>query len=72
MLLDAGGTDGAQAQLAFPDRDGRFAFDGLRPGHYRMTARRAGVDVSRTVEVDVPGGAPTVVELPAEAKGGRQ
>jgi beta-lactamase regulating signal transducer with metallopeptidase domain len=71
MLLDAGSTDGAQAQLAFPDRDGRFTFDGLRPGRYRMAARRAGADASRTVEVDVRGGAPTVVELPAETKGDR-
>ncbi len=71
MLLDAGGNDGAQAQLAFPDRDGRFAFEGLRPGRYRMAARRAGADVSRAVEMDVRGGAPTVVELPADAKGDR-
>ena len=70
-LLEAGSTDGAQAQLAFPDRDGRFAFEGLRPGRYRMAARRAGADVSHTVEVDVPSGAPTIVELPADAKGGR-
>jgi hypothetical protein len=70
-LLDAGTTDGAQAQLAFPDRDGRFTFEGLRPGRYRMAARRAGADVSHTVEVDVPSGAPTIVELPADAKGGR-
>jgi hypothetical protein len=69
-LMDAGSTDGAQAQLAFPDRDGRFAFEGLHPGRYRMTARR-GADVSRAVEMDVPGGAPTIVELPADAKGDR-
>jgi hypothetical protein len=71
-LLEAGSTDGAQAQLAFPDRDGRFAFEGLRPGRYRMAARRAGADVSHTVEVDVPSGAPIIVELPADAKGDRQ
>ena len=70
-LMDAGSTDGAQAQLAFPDRDGRFAFEGLHPGRYRMAARRAGADVSHTVEVDVPSGAPTIVELSADAKGGR-
>lgn len=69
-LLDAGSTDGSQAHLAFPDRDGRFAFEGLHPGRYRMAARRTG-NVSRTVEVEVPGGAPTVVELPADAKGGQ-
>jgi hypothetical protein len=69
-LMDAGSTDGAQAQLAFPDRDGRFAFEGLHPGRYRMAARR-GADVSRVVEMDVPGGAPTIVELPADAKGNR-
>jgi len=71
MLLDAGSTDGAQAQLAFPSQDGRFAFEGLRPGRYRMAARRAGADVSHTVEVDVPSGAPTIVELSADAKGDR-
>jgi hypothetical protein len=70
MLLDAGSTDGAQAQLAFADRDGRFAFEGLHPGRYRMAARR-GADVSRVVEMDVPSGAPTIVELPADAKGDR-
>jgi hypothetical protein len=69
--MDAGSTDGAQAQLAFPDRDGRFAFESLRPGRYRVAARR-GADVSRVVEVDVRGGAPTIVELPADAKGGQQ
>jgi hypothetical protein len=70
-LIEAGSTDGAQAQLAFPSQDGRFAFEGLRPGRYRMAARRAGADVSHTVEVDVPSGATTIVELPADAKGGR-
>ena len=79
VLLNSESTDGAAAQLAFPDAAGRFNFSSLRPGHYRIAAHPAAeaksrwvADVARMIEIDVPGGAPTDVELPAVWKGGRQ
>src|ERR1017187_5388922 len=79
VLLDAEATDGTPAQLAFADEQGHFAFDGLRPGRYRMAAQPAAeasrtqwvADVMHMVEIDVPGGVPTDVDLPVSAvKGG--
>jgi hypothetical protein len=79
VLLNSESTDTAAAQLAFPDTTGRFTFGGLRPGRYRVAAHPATeaksrwvADVSRMVEIDVPGGAPTELELPAVWKGARQ
>jgi hypothetical protein len=78
ILLDADNADGAQAQLTFPDNEGRFGFVALRPGRYRIDVHAVGeararwiADVSGMVEIDVPGGAATTLELPVEAKGGR-
>jgi len=79
VLLDADGDKSAAAQLAFPDEQGRFEFAGLRPGRYRIAAQLAAGgpkarwlgDVAQTIEIDVPGGAPTEIELPV-SKGGAQ
>jgi hypothetical protein len=63
VLLDAAG---AQTQLAFADAEGRFRFEGLAPGRYRIAASRGRWvgDLSHMVEIEIPGGAPTDVELP--------
>jgi hypothetical protein len=79
LLLNAEAGESSAAQVAFPDEHGRFEFAGLRPGRYRMAAQLAAggakvrwvADIARTVEIDVPGGAPTEVELPV-SKGGAQ
>jgi len=52
---------------------------GLRPGHYRIAAQLAAGaakirwvdDIAHMIEIDVPGGAPTELELPV-SKGGAQ
>jgi beta-lactamase regulating signal transducer with metallopeptidase domain len=73
VLLDAENTAGAQAQVAFPDAEGRFKFEGLRPGRYRIAAppaieKSSGrwvADLAHMLEVNVPGGKATDVELAA-------
>jgi hypothetical protein len=65
--------------VAFADEQGRFEFAGLRPGHYRIAAQLAAGaakarwvnDVAHMIEIDVPGGILTEVELPV-GKGGMQ
>jgi len=69
VLLDAAATNGAQAHVAYPEADGRFAFEGLRPGHYRIAKQKLSDVRSRWVspqgrEIEVAGGSPTKVELP--------
>jgi hypothetical protein len=76
MLLDAEAAGGTPAQLAFPDERGRFEYAGLRPGRYRIAAQRAAqpaagaartrwvADLAHMIEFDVPGGAPTDLDLP--------
>jgi hypothetical protein len=79
MLLDAEASEGAAAQLAFPDEQGRFEFGGLRPGRYRIAAQlAAGAAKTRWVadyphmrEIVIAGGKPTDLELPV-SKGGAQ
>ena len=66
-------------QLAFPDEHARFEFAALRPGRYRIAAQLATgaaktrwvADVAHMIEIDVPGGVPTELELPV-SKGGAQ
>ncbi len=66
---------GEQAvRVALPDGEGRFAFDALPAGEYRIAAHSA-AESPRTrwmsadlMTIQVPGGAPTDVELPAVAK----
>jgi hypothetical protein len=63
---------GQTLQVAFPDSESRFTFDRLRPGRYRIAPRLTGEMpggrlVSRLgdmFEIEVPGGAPTQVDLP--------
>jgi beta-lactamase regulating signal transducer with metallopeptidase domain len=78
VLLNAEGDAGADAQIAFPDGEGRFRFEGLRPGRYRIAAppaaekssRRWVADVAHMLEVNVPGGKPVDVELAATVPAG--
>lgn len=64
-------------QIAIPDASGRFAFGGLAPGVYRIGVRR-GTEPHQArwvlksewlIELQVPGGAPTDVELPVPPGG---
>lgn len=65
VLMDAGGAPDTPAQLAQPDEQGRFTFESLHPGRYRLSVK------SSSVEIEVHAGAPTDVDLPAP-KAGRQ
>ena len=80
VLLESDSSTNPQARLATPDTAGKFTFDGLPPGRYRIAARpnsadaksRWIADVSRMIEIHIPGGTPTDIELPAPPAGGRQ
>jgi hypothetical protein len=60
-------------QVVFPAADGRFAFGGLRPGRYRIVTQPAGeaskarwvTDPAHMIEMQIPAGAPTDMDLPA-------
>lgn len=60
-------------QVAFADAAGRFFFDALPPGKYRIAAQAKGdpaarlvpADLSKMFEIDVAGGVATEVDLPA-------
>lgn len=60
-------------RVAFPDAEGKFVFDGLPPGPYRIGARaKDGVsraswfqDADSLIALEIPGGSPTDMELPA-------
>jgi hypothetical protein len=79
MLVDAEASGNEPARLAFADEAGRFEFVALRPGRYRIAAQLAAgaakirwvSDIAHMIEIEVPGGTPTDVELPA-SKGGAQ
>lgn len=81
VLLDSGGSPGSNARLAYPDAEGRFVFQSLRPGRYRIAAGLAAEgarnrwlkNASDMKEIEVRGSAPTAVDLarPA-APGGEQ
>jgi hypothetical protein len=80
VLLDAAATYGAPVQIAYPDSAGRFTFDGLRPGHYRIGARSAAegsrarwvADFAQMTEIDIPGGVSTDLELPVAVQRGER
>jgi hypothetical protein len=67
----------SRVQVVFPGKDGRFAFEGLRPGRYRMVAQPAGevsrarwvTEAARMIEMQIPAGAPTELDLPAPRRG---
>ncbi|MFO0961018.1 MAG: hypothetical protein U0800_26855 [Isosphaeraceae bacterium] len=70
MAAHQGGgvLDGALSQQISPGPDGRFRFEGLAPGRYRVQAIRDGIWVSRSVEVQLEANrapAPIVLEIPA-------
>jgi Carboxypeptidase regulatory-like domain len=76
LLLPSDREAPSPVQLAFPDSAGRFAFSGLRPGRYRIAARPA-AEASRArwlnglagmVEIEIPGGEPTDLELPVPVR----
>jgi len=78
VLLDEEASGDDPARLTFPDEGGRFEFASLRPGRYRIAAQLAAgaakrwvSDIAHMIEIDVPGGTPTEVELPV-SKGGAQ
>jgi len=60
-------------QVVFPAADGRFQFGGLRAGRYRIVTQPAGEagqarwvrDPAQMMELQIPAGAPTDLELPA-------
>jgi len=78
-LVTADPESGAPVQVVFPAGDGRFAFGGLRPGRYRVVAQPAGetsrarwvTDPARMIEMQIPAGAPTEMELPAPKRSGQ-
>lgn len=64
----------AQAvQVAYPDAESRFAFANLRPGRYRIGAQPVAeaarapwvAGMASMIELDLPGGVPTDIDLPA-------
>ena len=76
-LAPADALAGSQPlQAVFADGAGRFAFTGLRPGRYRVSIQPAAGGVAarwlnpaaRMIEIEIPGGSPTEIELPAPAK----
>ncbi|HEY1342970.1 MAG TPA: hypothetical protein VGF59_35955, partial [Bryobacteraceae bacterium] len=57
--------------IALPDANARFTFDSLRPGRYYIAAQpvvaprvRSAPDLKRMIEIEIPGGSPTDLELP--------
>lgn len=73
VLIECDPPPDSQARLATPGADGKFAFEGVPPGRYRIAARpttsdaksRWLADLSRMIEIQIPGGAPTDIDLPA-------
>ncbi len=65
----AAGAQPLQAAMIGPD--GKFTFAGLRPGRYLIAAQAASrrwvPDLAIMFEIEVPGGAPTEMDLPAPA-----
>ena len=80
VLLDPTAGHDVQSQLALPDADGKFRFETLPPGRYRLAAQpvaassksRWVANVAQMTEVDVTGGSATDIVLPAAQTGGTQ
>ncbi len=73
MLVAAEPVRGAApVQITFPDSESRFRFENLRPGRYRIGVERTAEETGARwipgqgamVEIEVPGGGVTEVELP--------
>ena len=77
VVLLSSDADDSPARIVYPDAEGAFAFAPLRPGRYRIAARPVGSglgarwvgDLARMIELDIPGGVPTDLELPVPAGG---
>ncbi len=76
-LAPADAVNGSESlQAAFADARGSFAFAGLRPGRYRVGVQPAGGGAkarwlntaARMIEIEIAGGSPTEIELPAPAR----
>jgi hypothetical protein len=70
--VDSTGTT-EKMLLAFPDSQSRFHFRGLRPGQYRIVAHRPPWahwlrDIRKTIQIDVPAGSPTDIDLPVSTE----
>lgn len=61
VLRNAEAADTAQTRLSYPDPDGRFTFEALPPGRYRLAAQ---TPKAAWHDVEVRGGAPTTIEVP--------
>jgi len=69
VLLAEDGT----SQIALPDTQSQFMFTALAPGRYRIAVLPTGgdrwlTDFTQMIELEVPGGAPTDLELPIPVK----
>jgi len=61
----------AAAQIATPDSNGRYSFEGLRPGYYRLSLRSPDPNgrtrwfppLSQTLEIEIPAGAAIEADL---------
>ena len=70
VLVSPDPAAGAQPiQIAVPSPDGKFTFAGLRPGRYLIAAQASSTrwvpGLTGMFEIEVPGGAPTEMDLPA-------
>jgi hypothetical protein len=76
-LLAADPMSGERAVLAAtPDPQGRFSFEGLRPGRYYVSAQpstasrsRWIADPARMTQIEIHGGSRTDLQLPAPTAG---
>ncbi|MCU1327640.1 MAG: hypothetical protein JWN34_3010 [Bryobacterales bacterium] len=78
VLVPLGAVEGTSSLLAFPNPDGRFRFDSVRPGDYRISAQPVADARARWMskgknahEIDVKGGAITNVDLTVTPEGSR-
>lgn len=81
-LLSANASDGERpVRVAVPEADGRFTFEGLRPGSYYISARPAAgqkarwiSDPGRMTTIEIRGGSYTELSFPAptQTEGGKQ
>lgn len=79
IVLFGSESDAGTSRVAYPNEDGAFSFQPLRPGSYRLTVRAAAFpasgawfsDTEGAIDIEVSSGAETTVELPARFSVGR-